>query len=127
MSHPSSQLFLGVFDFDAGMLDDHDLIGRVSVDLTNLRKDTEYVLSYNICPSSRVGVREIVGKITIRLRLEIPDQRKVALTALEPPPPVYVNVKKRRDFRVIRETCLGKYDEERYSPATLKSYVEELQ
>ncbi|KAL3921597.1 MAG: hypothetical protein SGILL_002669 [Bacillariaceae sp.] len=127
MSHPSSQLFLGVLDYDAGMLDDHDLIGRVSVDLTNLRKDTEYVLSYNICPSARVGGREIVGKITIRLRMEIPDERKVALAALEPPPPVYVNVKKRRDFRVIRETCLGMYDEEKYSTSTLKSYVEELQ
>jgi hypothetical protein len=38
-----------------------------------------------------------------------------------------VNVKTRQDFRVIRETCLGNVDEERYSVSTLKSYVEELQ
>jgi hypothetical protein len=127
IAHPSSQLFLGVFDYDSGLLDDHDLIGRVSVDLTNLRPDTEYILSYNICPSARVGVREILGKITIRLRLEIYDERKLALTTLEPPAAVYVNVKNRRDYRVIRETCFGKYDEEKYDVRTLKSYVDELQ
>jgi len=125
-SYPSSQLFIGVFDYDAGMLDDHDLIGRISVDLTNLRKDTEYILSYNIFPSARIGSREIMGKITIRLRIETPDERKVTLASLEPPQPTYVNVKDRRDFRVIRETCLGLYDEEKYSTATLRSYIDEL-
>jgi C2 domain len=127
MNHPSSLLNIGVFDFDAGVIDDHDLIGRVSVDLTNLRKDTEYVLSYNIYPSARIGEREVVGKITIRLRLEIPDERQLILAAITPPPPTYVNVKKKRDFKVIRETCLGKYDEEMYSTYTLRSYIEELQ
>jgi hypothetical protein len=127
MNHPSSHLNIGVFDFDGGLIGDHDLIGRVSVDLTNLRKDTEYVLSYNICPSARIGGREIVGNITIRLRIEIPDERKIILTALTPPPPTYINVITRRDFKVIRETCMGKYDEETYSVATLKSYIEELQ
>ncbi|KAG7350839.1 C2 domain containing protein [Nitzschia inconspicua] len=127
MNHPSSLLNIAVFDFDAGVIDDHDLIGRVSVNLTNLRKDTEYVLSYNLYPSARIGEREIVGKITIRLRLDIHDERKLVLSSLTPPLPTYVNVKKKRDFKVIRETCYGKYDEEVYSVSTLKSYVEELQ
>jgi hypothetical protein len=122
MQHSSSQIFIGVFDFDAGMIDDHDLIGRVSIDLTNLRKDTEYILSYNIYPSARVTAgRKVNGKITVRLRMEIPDERKLPLCALEPPENVYVNVKKRKDFRVVRQTCFGKYDVEKYSLSTLKS------
>jgi hypothetical protein len=120
INHSSSQINLGVFDFDSGF-DDHDLIGRVSIDITNLRKDTEYILSYNIYPSARITGRKIKGKITVRLRLEIPDERKMVLSALEPPPPTYVNVKRGKDFRVIRQTCMGKYDEERYSVSTLKS------
>lgn len=71
IGHASSQIFLGVFDYDSGF-DDHDLIGRVSVDITNLRKDTDYLLNYNIYPSARVTGRKIQGKVTIRLRLEIP-------------------------------------------------------
>jgi len=120
IGHASSQIFLAVFDFDAGF-DDHDLIGRVSIDVTNMRPDTEYLLSYNLYPSARIMGREIQGKINFRLRLEIPDERKLALSALEPPLPTYVNVKRGKDFRVVRQTCLGKYDVEKYSINTLKS------
>lgn len=43
--HSSSQLFLGVFDYDESIspTDDHDLVGRVSVDISNLRRNTVYV------------------------------------------------------------------------------------
>ena len=120
IAHPSSQIFLGIFDFDAGF-DDHDLIGRVSVDITNLRPDTEYVSNYNIYPSARVGDRKARGNIKIRLRLEIPDERMMALASLEPPLPTYVNVKKGKEFRVIRQTCLGSTDVDKYSTTTLSS------
>eukprot|EP00934_Nitzschia_sp_Nitz4_P004679 Nitzschia sp. Nitz4//scaffold48_size128905//13659//18448//NITZ4_003579-RA/size128905-augustus-gene-0.100-mRNA-1//-1//CDS//3329552919//4669//frame0 len=125
IGHPSSQIFLGIFDYDAGF-DDHDLIGRVSVDITNLRPDTEYSLSYAIYPSAIVSGREIQGKINIRLRIEIPDERRFALAVLEPPNPNYVNLKKGKDFRVVRQTCLGKTDVDKYSMSTMKSYIDEL-
>ena len=123
MQHSSSQIFIGVFDYDAGPIDDHDLIGRVTIDITNLRRNTEYILSYNIYPSARIRTteRKIKGQVTVRLRLEIPDERKLLLCALEPPVNVYVNVKKKKDFRVVRQTCLGKYDTEKYSLNTFKS------
>jgi hypothetical protein len=91
MAHPSSVLNLAVFDFDAGLLDNHDLIGRVSVDLSTLLPGTEYVLHYNLHPTNRVSVRPVRGQIKIRLRMEIPDERKLALTALQPPTPIYVS------------------------------------
>jgi hypothetical protein len=123
MLHSSSELFLGVFDYDAGFnpADDHDLVGRVSVDLSNLRKDTIYTLKYNIYDTARMNQRKRRGSITLRLRLEIEDDRKLLLSNLEPPPQVYVNVKTRRDFRVIRYTCTGKYDMEKYSMKVINS------
>jgi hypothetical protein len=46
MMHTSSQLFIGVFDYDGNAFNDHDFIGRVSVDLSNFQPDTVYVLKY---------------------------------------------------------------------------------
>jgi hypothetical protein len=115
--HSSSQLFLGVFDYDAGInpTDDHDLIGRVSVDLSNLQKDTVYTLNYKLYPTARMAARDERGNITIRVRLDITEERKLLLSAIEPPPAVYVNVKTRKEFRVVRYTCTGKYNMEKYS------------
>lgn len=86
-----------------------DLIGRVSVDLANLRRDTTYILKYDIFTTARMSERVRMGTITIRLRLEFDDDRKMILSNLEPPPDFYVNVKNRRDFRCVRYTCTGKY------------------
>lgn len=123
MLHSSSQLFLGVFDYDAGInpTDDHDLVGRVSVDLSNLRSDTVYTLNYNLYTTARMTTRKKKGSITIRLRLEYEDERKMLLTTLEPPPPVYVNTKTRKEFRLVRYTCTGKYNMEKYSMKVINS------
>lgn len=117
MFHSSSQLFIGVFDCDAGLnpADDHDPIGRVSVDISNLRRDTIYNLKYNLYSSAKMSSRKAKGSISIRLRLELFDERKVLLSNLEPPPHLFVNTKSRRDFRVLRYTCVGKFDTEKYN------------
>jgi hypothetical protein len=121
--HSSSQLFLGVFDYDDSLnpADDHDLVGRVSIDLTNLQKDTVYTLKYEIFDTARMTQREGRGFITARVRLEIDDDRKLLLSNLEPPPQMYVNVNNRKEFRVIRYTCTGKYDMDKYSMKVINS------
>eukprot|EP00523_Entomoneis_sp_CCMP467_P008491 CAMPEP_0168738488 /NCGR_PEP_ID=MMETSP0724-20121128/10959_1 /TAXON_ID=265536 /ORGANISM="Amphiprora sp., Strain CCMP467" /LENGTH=1081 /DNA_ID=CAMNT_0008785833 /DNA_START=7 /DNA_END=3252 /DNA_ORIENTATION=+ len=126
--HSSSQLFLGVFDFDQSVApgDDHDLIGRVAVDLTNLRKDTMYVMVYDLYTTARISDRKKLGSITIRLRLEVEDDRAVLLSNLEPPPSFYVNVKTRKDHRVVQFTCSGKYDTSKYDIKFINSYIEEI-
>ena len=52
MMHTSSQLFLGVFDSDP--MSSHDLIGRVSIDLSNTRSNTVYVLQFQLYKVSSV-------------------------------------------------------------------------
>lgn len=46
ISHPSSILYLGVFDYDENFLDDHDPIGRVVIHLNDFEPDTMYTLQY---------------------------------------------------------------------------------
>ncbi|GKY95229.1 hypothetical protein MPSEU_000485800 [Mayamaea pseudoterrestris] len=128
MMHSSSQLFLGVFDYDLSFnpADGHDFIGRVSIDLSNLRKDTTYILTYNLYTSARMSQRKKRGTVTLRLRLEIDDDRQLLLSSLDPPPQIRVNTKSWKDHHVVRCTCTGKTDMNKYSMQIINSYVEEL-
>ncbi len=65
MMNPSQQLYVGVFDYDYETT--HDLIGRVTVDLTNLRPGTTYTLDYSIKKSAMVEKHQEVsyGTITV--------------------------------------------------------------
>ena len=128
MLHSSSQIFIGLFDYDDGVnpADTHDLVGRISVDLASLRKNTVYTLKYNLYTTSRMSKRKQKGQITIRLRIEMEDERKTLLSNLDVPPAFYVNVQKRKDFRLVKQTVEGKHDMSRYSQEYLQAYLEEL-
>jgi hypothetical protein len=58
MMHPASMLYLGVFDYDLGPLD-HEAIGRVAVNISNLKRDTIYTLQYKLYNSSSVTERKV--------------------------------------------------------------------
>jgi hypothetical protein len=120
MAHPSSRIFVSVFDYDAG-LSEHDLIGRISIDVTNLEKDTEYMLSYNLYASSHIEGRKSRGIIRVRLRIEIPDERRYAVAGIEPPKACHINVEHKKEFRVVRQTCMGMYDYNTFSFNTFQS------
>jgi hypothetical protein len=123
MMHSSSQLFLGVFDYDVSLnpADGHDFIGRVSIDLSNLRKDTVYTMSYNLYTSARMSQRKKKGTITVRLRLEVDNDRQLVLSTLEPPPRIRVNTKTWREYHVVRCTCTGKTDMNKYNMQVINS------
>ncbi len=44
--HPSSILYMGVFDYDGSLLDQHDPIGRVVIHLDIFNNYTVYTLKY---------------------------------------------------------------------------------
>jgi len=124
MMHSSSNLHVAVFDFDTGS--SHDICGRVSIDLSNLRSNTEYLLNYNLYESSSIADREAKGTVTLRLRMELKNERSRMLSCLGIPPEVHFNVQKPKDFEMIRQTVDGRQDLKAYNKKTIQLYVDEL-
>ncbi|CAJ1937033.1 unnamed protein product [Cylindrotheca closterium] len=123
--HPASILYLGVFDFDVGS--DHDPIGRVAVNLSNLQHNTEYTLEYALYKSSNVTDRTANGSITLRLRMECYDEKAALMEVLAPRPRININVRMQKTFRVVRYTCFGEYDnEESFDLTVTRSYINEI-
>lgn len=109
ITHPSSQLMVGVFDYDSpAPMAEHDGIGRAAIDITNFRPDTEYTLYYDLYTSAIVKKHKSKGQIKLRMRIEIPDGRKYVLAAVKPPHENYINVATLRDYRVATFVCEGK-------------------
>ncbi|KAL7496488.1 hypothetical protein ACHAWT_004732, partial [Skeletonema menzelii] len=129
MMHTSSQLFVAVFDSDDTPLpfNHHDLCGRVSIDLSNFMPDTVYTLDFDLFPSAKNTPRHAkYGTITIRLRLQLADERTLMLSNVKPPQSVYVNVQTRKEFHVLRQTVEGNLDTKGYSLSAISSYCDEL-
>ncbi len=66
-NYPSSVVNLGVFDYDPGLLNQHDFIGRAAVDVTNLRPGTEYILNYALYDTALKKERKKNGSIKVRM------------------------------------------------------------
>mmetsp|Transcript_11555 Transcript_11555/g.25337 ORF Transcript_11555/g.25337 Transcript_11555/m.25337 type:complete len:715 (+) Transcript_11555:140-2284(+) len=127
MMHTSSQLFLAVFDSDITPLSSHDLVGRVSINISNFRPNSVYLLQYNLYPTAKLGPREAkFGTIKLRLRMELEDERSLLLSNFQLPQSVYVNVESKKDFEVIQETVEGGVDTKKYSLGTIKAYTDEM-
>jgi len=127
MDHSSSDVFVGVFDYDPSLGGGHDLIGRFAVETSSLRPDTEYVLSYNLYEDSFSKDRKAMGSVTVRIRVEFDSQKQLVLSNLRVPEDEYINVKKKKDFHLIRQVVQGKTDLTAYSLGTVMLYVDELQ
>jgi hypothetical protein len=125
MQHPSSQILVGVFDCDA--MRRNDRIGRVSIDITNLCPNTDYILSYTLFMSVLDEERPPRGTITVRLRIEVDNFRKIVMAALVPPPASFVNVVKMEDFRSARFVSCGEENMHNLDMGALKSYGNELE
>lgn len=125
MMHPSSQIHLGVFDHDNGY-DDHDSIGRASVDLSTFRPYTSYILHYNLYNTDDWTKREPRGTITIRLALEIEDERRLILAALQPAPTFHINICEKKDFHVARFTATGQKGAKAYGLTQIFDQIDEL-
>jgi Ca2+-dependent lipid-binding protein len=110
--HPSSQLYIGLFDFDsATSLDAHDPIGRVGIDVTNFRPSTEYTMTFDLYTSALVTKRKSKGSVTVRIRVEWANERKALLTSLSIPPDIYINVGNKKEFLCSHYTTMGKVRE----------------
>lgn len=123
--HPSSVLYLGVFDYD--FASEHEAIGRVAINLTNFRSNTLYTLTYKLHPTSDLSERTPNGSITVRLRIEYPDEKAAVMAALQPKPVFHVNTRNAKTFKVLRYACFGEFDiEEKFTWAVTRSYIFEI-
>jgi hypothetical protein len=124
MGHPSSQILIGVFDYDVNHagIGSHDPVGRITVDVTNFSPSTEYVLSYHLYESVLDKVRESRGTLTIRLRIEYDNFQDFSLGSLKMRPSNTVHVTRRGDFRVAYFTCNGEENTNRFKMEDLMAY-----
>ena len=125
MMHPSSQIFLAVFDHDQIR---HDVVGRASIDITNLKPNTIYNLHYALNTTTKLNKRKSKGSINIRIRVEFTDgdERQAFIQSLKLPPRVYFNCKSRKEFHVIHDTATEKFCKKEFDLRILNSYIEEL-
>ena len=126
MDHSSSDIFVGIFDYDGTLGNQHDLVGRVAIEISSLRPMTDYVLSYDLYDETLSSAREKHGSITVRMRVEYASQRGLVLSNLRVPPEEYINVKNKKDFLLIRKVVQGNTDIIKYSLGTINMYIEEL-
>ena len=138
ISHPQSDLFVGVFDYDppnsigqvaartvSGV---HDPIGRVDINLGRFLQKTVYELKYPLYYNEEGALKmKARGSISIRLRVEWNDSRMTILKGAMPPPPMYVSCKKRLNWDVAHYTVSGPSADKEFSIAKLTEYIEELQ
>ena len=124
--HSSSQIYLGILDYNtAGQ---NDRVGRVVIDLSAYVANTEYLLHFNIYNTESMAKRRPRGTITIRLFMELENQRKLVMSALSFPRghAYFVNVQQRKDFFDVRYTCTGKYGAEEYGIKQIEHYLDEV-
>lgn len=126
MDHASSDIFVGIFDYDGTIGNQHDLIGRVAIEISSLCPNTDYVLSYYLYDETLRSERKQHGSITVRIRVEYASQRDLVLSNLRVPPEEYINVKNKKDYLLIRKVVQGNTDIVKYSLNTITTYIEEL-
>lgn len=127
IQHPSSQVLVGVLDYDSEKgINAHDPIGRVSIDITNFRADTDYLLTFDLHKSVLDDERPVVGKLTVRLRIEYDSYREFVKGALALPPFNYLNLAKKTDFKTSFFVCHGEENLQKLDMDAIQSYRSEL-
>ena len=126
ISHPSTAVHIGVADFDLGPLD-HECIGRVSICLNRFNPGTLYTLSYNLYDSPNLVERgEIMGKITLRLRVEISDYKMYLLEGNKAPEQRFINSQQKKTLKIAKYCVDGPHDEENFEMNLFRSHINEL-
>lgn len=112
IGHPSTAIHIGIADYDVGPLE-HECIGRVAINLGKFHPGTLYTLTYNLYESSNLTEKgEDEGSITVRLRVEIPDEKKYLLQGWKAPEKSWVNSQQWKSHRVAKYCVDGPHDEE---------------
>lgn len=124
--HPTSILMLGVFDYDDAPVDFHDPIGRVLLNTTSFRPDTEYTLFYNLHHDPRQADRVSRGTIKIRLMIHWENESSAMKLCFTAPPQFLINVDNVKSHQIVRYVTRGAVNMEKPTVDTVKLYASEL-
>ena len=69
---------------------------------------------------------QALGTITIRLRIEINNEKEFLMASLKPAPRFHVNMQKKMTLPVANFTCFGSNNEDNYDFNLIRSYVNEM-
>ena len=126
-------LYIGVFGFKRKPMRRHKPIGRVEIHPFNLQRNTLYELEYNLYKDSHSTTRTAQGRIRIRLRLEIDNERAALLAPLysmlpsPKKPAIYINVQTKKSLACARFTACGEYDNGgKFQLGVLQGYIDEI-
>lgn len=119
-------VYIGVTDYDVGPLE-HECIGRTTLHLQQFHANTLYTLTYNLYESSNLRERgEDVGSITVRLRIEITNEKKYLMEGRKAPEHKWVNSQQWKTHRVAKFCVDANHDEEVFEMALFRSHINEL-
>jgi hypothetical protein len=125
ITHPSSILRLGVFDFDDLSIDGHDPISRIEIHPESFESDTMYTLKYPLYRGTSED--DSTSSITIRLRVHWNNLAEVnGAFSFVTPPRFFVNVETEKSWRVVRYVTRGPVDQQEVSVQSLKLYIQEM-
>eukprot|EP00980_Cylindrotheca_fusiformis_P028588 scaffold22613_cov126-Cylindrotheca_fusiformis.AAC.8 len=124
IDHASSDLRVGIFDYDSTW--NHDMIGRVAISVSQLRPSTEYVLSYNLYEDSVSPEREAKGTVTLRLRVELDNPKALVMSNIKPPTDQFINFQGAKQLAMAKKVVEGKTDMVSYGIGTLTMHIAEL-
>jgi len=126
MGHPSTAIYIGVADYDLGPLE-HECIGRLAIHLGKFYPGTLYTLTYNLHESSNLTEKgEDMGTITVRLRIELPDEKKYLMKGRDAPVRSFVNSQTFKSHRVAKYCIDGPHDEEVFEMRLFRSHINEI-
>jgi len=127
LRHPTSLIFLGVFDYDELPLKMYDPIGRVVINTSSFHSNTEYILHYKLQHTSAMkGTDEDRGTIMLRLKINWADESEAMKMSFIPPKRFLVNVDNAKSHHVLRYLTHGSIDMDTASIETIKLSVAEL-
>ena len=138
ISHLSSSLYVGIFDYDPKLSPTqivahqvsaalHDRIARCVICMADLAPGTVNTLTYNLYDSDDEK-RRSRGRLIIRLRVELENTSRAAVKSILPPDPLscFLAVKHNADYDLIHYTAEGKRDFIRWNLSTFTDHIEEL-
>jgi len=126
-THPLSSMYIGVFHYDVVNPLGHQGIGRIAINLQQMRAHHDYILKYNLHHSSVYSNRTPNGSITVRLRIDPGGSEKAfLLQTIQPLCQFEINVKKRKTQAIVKYTCYGHHVEDKFDINLLKSQANEM-